>query len=198
MANQTVAATQKPFLRAIGFTKATGLYEVLFPFFLIWALFFAILSKTKMFSESKDINGLISFFVASLVVVFPGVREYITTMLPYVTGYIIVLFLLVMVFLVAGASPEDIAKGIRDRRAYLIILGLLILLFIIPITQVLGPQVAPPAVREDGGNATGGGATEPGELSNWAVYVLSSPPVVGMMVLTVVFTITIYTLLQED
>lgn len=197
-------AGEKPFIQAIGWTKATGMYEVVLPLFLIWALLYAVLANTKVLSEANDLNALVAFVVALMVVLVPKAREYITLLVPYVTVYILILFSIVLAYLAAGASVEDLSKSITDRRAYLVLFGILLLLFILPLTQIFGEELSPSAVSENvtaGGNGGGEKTTAEKvsamEMQERVVYLLSSPPVVGMMVLVAVFGISTYTLVGE-
>lgn len=202
-------AAEKPFLQAIGFTKATGMYEIVFPFFLMWGFSFAILQKTQALSESKDLNAFLAFFIAMTVIFFPTARNYITHMIPYITIYILVIFLVALAYMAVGAGTEDIRTALQDERAYIILLVLLVILFLAPLAQVLGPTVSPG--EGGGGNATTGGGgfgIEPGEgtlqdiydmgMGERIRYFLASPPVVGMMVMLSVFAVSIYVLLKGD
>lgn len=200
-------AAEKPFLQAIGFTKATGMYEIVFPFFLIWGFSFAILQKTQALSESKDLNAFLAFFIAMSVIFFPTARAYIIRMVPYITVYILAIFLIALAYMAVGAGTEDIRKALQDERAYIILLVLLVIIFFIPLAQVLGPTVSP---GRGGGNATTGGGgfgLEPGEVTLQDIYnmkmgerlryFLASPPVVGMIVMLSVFAVSIYALLKD-
>lgn len=194
-------AAEKPFIQAIGFTKSTGMYEVVFPFLLIWGFMYAILTKTKMLSENNDLNAMLAFFIAMIVIVFPVARDYIARLIPYITIYIMVLFLIVLAYLSVGANTEDVRKALQDERAYIVLLVLLIILIFIPLAQVMGPSVSP------GGNQTTAFGPQPGEgsieeqmigmeMGQRVRYLLASPPVVGMIVMTSVFAVAIYALLK--
>lgn len=103
-----------PLQNAITFFKDFGLFDVVLPFLLIFALIFAILEKTKILGTEKvkgeditkrNLNTIIAFVIAMLVVATNKVVTAINTALPNIV-FIIVAFvaflLMVGVFFPTG------------------------------------------------------------------------------------------------
>ena len=86
-----------PLQNAIIFFKDFGLFDVVLPFLLIFALIFAILEKTRILgTEGKDLpkrnlNTIVAFVIAMLVVATNKVVTAINTALPNIV-FIIVAF----------------------------------------------------------------------------------------------------------
>ncbi len=101
------------------FFKQLGIYDVVLPFILVFTIMFAILERTKIFGiekikdteyTKKNLNAMVAFVVAFLVVASSKLVETITK----VSSEIIVLLLLVVFFLMlvgAFRTHEDIKKG---------------------------------------------------------------------------------------
>lgn len=102
------------------FFKQLGVYDVLLPFILVFTIMFAILERTKLFGTEtgpekkeftkKNLNAMVAFVTAFLVVASSKLVETITK----VSSEIIVLLLLVVFFLMLVGtfrSKTDIEKG---------------------------------------------------------------------------------------
>ncbi len=96
----------------ITFFQTIGIYDVVLPFLLTFSIVFAILDKTRIFGEEptqkgmprKQINAIIAFSVAFLVLASAQLVEAITT----VSARMVVLMLLVVSFLMlAGMFFKD-------------------------------------------------------------------------------------------
>lgn len=113
-----------------------GIFKFFLPFILMFAIFYGLLSKTKIFGDpSKDagvtkINAIVSFVAAMFIMIFPttntfvmgGVNFAIDTFLGQFVGGALIFFVVVIVFLMILfmiASPfkkegdkDDIPKNI--------------------------------------------------------------------------------------
>ncbi len=111
----------------LDFFKELGVYDVVLPFILVFTIMFAILEKTKLFGTEKvkdvqytkkNLNAMMSFVVAFLVVASSKLVEAITK----VSSEIIVLLLLVVFFLMMVGTfytKEDIEKeGVALKDAW--------------------------------------------------------------------------------
>jgi hypothetical protein len=102
----------------LDFFKELGVYDVVLPFILVFTIMFAILEKTKVFGTEgekkftkKNLNAMVSFVIAFLVVASSKIVEAITK----VSSEIIVLLLLVVFFLMMVGTfytKEEIDKGV--------------------------------------------------------------------------------------
>ena len=127
----------------ITFFQKIGIYDVVLPFLLTFALVFAILEKTKIFGTEKvrdekgneieytrkTLNSLIAFVIAFIVVASSQIVEAITT----ISSQIIIVILLVVFFLVAVGifygKEEDVAleKKSGARTFFMVIVFIAIL-----------------------------------------------------------------------
>lgn len=102
------------------FFKELGVYDVVLPFILVFTIMFAILERTKVFGTEKgpkdteytkkNLNAMVSFVIAFMVVASSKLVETITK----VSSEIVVLLLLVVFFLMLIASfrsHEELSKG---------------------------------------------------------------------------------------
>ncbi|PIN75372.1 hypothetical protein COV18_04250 [Candidatus Woesearchaeota archaeon CG10_big_fil_rev_8_21_14_0_10_37_12] len=101
------------------FFKQLGVYDVLLPFLLVFTVMFAILERTKLFGTEggsdnkkytkKNLNAMVSFVVAFLVIASSKLVETITK----VSSEIVVLLMLIVFFLMMVGtfySSADIDK----------------------------------------------------------------------------------------
>lgn len=126
----------------LNFFKELGVYDIVLPFILVYTIMFAILEKTKLFGTEtvkgehytkKNLNAMVSFVVAFLVVASSKLVETITA----ISSQIIVLLLLVVFFLMlvgSFVSTKDITeKGVGGAldRGWRILFGIIIFIGII-------------------------------------------------------------------
>lgn len=103
----------------LDFFKQLGVYDVLLPFILVFTIMFAILERTKLFGiekfdnkeyTKKNLNAMVAFVTAFLVVASSKLVETITK----VSSEIIILLLLLVFFLMLVGTfrtYEEIGKG---------------------------------------------------------------------------------------
>ncbi len=100
----------------IEFFRELGVYDVVLPFILVFSIMYAILERTQLFGTEgkekltrKNLNAMIAFVIAFLVVASSKLVEVITQ----VSSQIIIVVLLVVFFLMLVGtfmSKEDIEK----------------------------------------------------------------------------------------
>jgi len=83
--------------------------DIVLPFLLVFALFFAILEKSRILGEDKhQINAIISFVVAALLVGFSNYVVMIQKFMIFLVICLIILFVLMMIYgFVAGTGKDD-------------------------------------------------------------------------------------------
>ena len=126
----------------LNFFKDLGVYDIVLPFILVYTIMFAILEKTKLFGTEtvkgeaytkKNLNAMVSFVVAFLVVASSKLVETITA----ISSQIIILLLLVVFFLMLIGSfvtTKDITdKGVGGAldRGWRILFGVIIFIGIV-------------------------------------------------------------------
>jgi len=103
----------------VDFFRQLGVYDVILPFILVFTIMFAILERTKIFGTEgpkekeltkKNLNAMVSFVIAFLVVASSKLVATITK----VSSEIVVLLLVIVFFLMMVGSfrtHEEIKKG---------------------------------------------------------------------------------------
>lgn len=110
----------------IEFFHKLGIYDVLLPFLLVFTIMFAILERTQLFGfeevddkkyTKKNLNAMVSFVTAFLVVASSKLVEIITQ----VSAQLIVLLLLIVFFLMLVGTfytHEEVKKGLTLEGAW--------------------------------------------------------------------------------
>ena len=74
-----------------------GFFSYLLPFLLLFALIFGIMTRVKVFKESKGINGIIAFVVALMALQFDFVPRFFAEIFPLVgVGLAVILVIIIL------------------------------------------------------------------------------------------------------
>ena len=141
-----------PLGKAIEFFREFGLFDIVLPFLLIFAIMFAVLEKTRILGvnkvdghdiPNKNLNAMVAFVIGMLVVAASNIVGVLNEALPN----IILLLVVVISFLVLIGSLQK--TGEMDlgetHKGYSMFFGFVILLGVLFI--FLG------AIRNDGGKS---------------------------------------------
>ena len=112
--------------------QATGVYEYLLPFLLVFSIIFAILEKIMIFGKTKDgepktnINIVVSMIMGALLVAQPQIVLLINQFLPKVSLMIIVILMFLIVLGIFGKDYSGDWGGVAMLVALVVvILGIL-------------------------------------------------------------------------
>lgn len=130
-----------PLQNAITFFKDFGLFDVVIPFLLVFALIFAILEKTRILGTEKikgedvpkrNLNTIVAFVIGMLVVATNKIVSAINTALPNIV-LIIVSFIafLMMVGVFVGTGELNFAKEHPRFTMGFIVVSLILLILIV-------------------------------------------------------------------
>jgi hypothetical protein len=114
----------------ITFLQSPVLTKFVYPFLLIFFIIFAILEKSKILGENKQINALVSFVIGFIFVsaVFP--KEMGTNLILFLTIAIIVVFVVLVLwgFIMGeeGLKFASMSKGLRWAIGILIVVAVTI------------------------------------------------------------------------
>jgi len=88
---------------------STILSQFVFPWVLIFTLVFAILEKTKVTGENKQINAIISFAVAVIFIAVKPARDAIGELVPFLAVFAVILliFMILYGFVLQGEVKID-------------------------------------------------------------------------------------------
>ncbi len=113
-----------PLANAIQFFKNFGLFDVVLPFLLVFAIVFAILEKTRILGTEgkkedqipkKNLNSMVSFVIALFVVASNQIVNAITTALPNIVLLVIVAVSFLMLVGVFATTNEFSLKGEHEN-----------------------------------------------------------------------------------
>lgn len=86
-----------------------GVYDVIFPYLIVFTIFFGILQKVQLFGKSenvRNINVVVAFVTAFFVLRVPWIIETIKQFLPRVSLLVIVLLMILLILGIFGTSAE--------------------------------------------------------------------------------------------
>ena len=139
------------------FLEGIGLLEYFLPvfsFLLVFAIFYAILQKTKILGANKGVDALASFTVGILFLFSQGALKLINIVTPWFALFLIMVVLLVLIFMFLGVKEETIIEATKTPTVYIPILGVIIVIFLFAIGTVFNPQLSPYDQTGDDTNKT--------------------------------------------
>ncbi len=181
------------FSDALGLLTRSGIYEVIVPFILVYAVVYAVMNRTELV-KGKELQSIISLAIAIGVVVSPTARVFIATLVPYFTGFGMVLFMLAFVLLMGGMKTEEIFRIVKfEEWRWLLILAIAIVLLFVVMASAF-PDVSSANIERIAQEENKSVAEKVEELSagERAVFFLSLPQVLGLIVLFFIFAISAY------
>jgi len=143
----SVQAQFSPVENALNLLRQFGFFQVVLPILLIFAIFYGILLKTKLFGDpekteqpwSKPVSAIVSFVAAFFVVSSTEVVENINILLPQSAFVILIGVLLLMLLVMFGAySPET---TLSSGWAKAIVAGIIIFVFLGVVDTAFGISI---------------------------------------------------------
>ncbi len=119
------------FREVIGFFEKLGVYDVILPFILVFTIVFAIFERTKVFGTEKvndvefpkkNLNAMVAFVIAFLVVASAQIVGIINSALPMI---VILLFLGVFFLLLVGifySEKEEVLLSSPWKMMFMVIM----------------------------------------------------------------------------
>ncbi len=195
------SATMATLAEGITVLYKLGFYQTVFPFLLILALMYGLLSKTKPFGDSKAINIIISFIVAMFFTALVRSSLFLANLLPIFTAFLVILLLVMLIFMFIGVPAENITEAIKQPAGYVTLIALFVILIFVVLSQTFPEQalIGQPELAEQYN------ITEPTEgreglvyfLSQQATAIILSPPILGLIILLTLFAIASYFITRE-
>ena len=107
-----------------------GFFDLLFPFLLIFALVFGILTRIKLFKDNKAVNVIIALGIALMSLQFEGGPRFFSEIFPRLgIGLIVILVLLILTGLFADPDSPLINY---------VLLGISVIVAIVVLVQTAG------------------------------------------------------------
>ena len=121
-----------------------SLLSKLSPLFIFLVVFFglyAVLTKVKILGSSKEINLMMSFVMALIFMLTPGVSQVIILATPWLVILFFMVLVIVTLFLFVGVK-EDVVSGVfKDSGVAWFIIIVVVLVFGFVLSQVYGPII---------------------------------------------------------
>lgn len=95
----------------------------IFGFLFVFVVVYAILTSTKILGDSKWINLLTSFILASIFSVVSSAQEYLQNVTPW---FVILMISLFFILLIIGLSQKKIGDVIGTKFVWIIVIVLII------------------------------------------------------------------------
>lgn len=104
--------------------------KFILPFLLIWTIVFAILGKTKLLGENKQVDSIVAFVIGFIFVAALEPKEIVSNLILFLTVAIIVMFvgLLLWGFVSGGTEIKIETTWLKWVTGIVIILALIIAL----------------------------------------------------------------------
>ncbi len=124
-----------------------GVYDVLLPFLLVFAIVFATLEKTAILGKDKsNINAIVAVVTGLLLVVQRGIVDTINIFLPRISLLIVVILMgLLVISMIAGKEFDGIKGGSFAIGVIIIIIAVI---FSLVTPQSGGPIWLTPADKQ--------------------------------------------------
>lgn len=102
--------------------------EQVLPFLLVFTLVFAILDKTKILGDRRQISAIIAFVIGLLLIAFPAPRNIIVGLMPLLAVLAVILLVFLMLYGFVGGGTGE--KWMKITFGILIGLALIIAIFV--------------------------------------------------------------------
>ncbi len=132
-----------PFQNALDLLRNFGFFSVILPLILVFAVFFAVLEKTKIFEDVDNrqiINTIISFIAAFFVISSTPVVDAINSILPSASLLLIISMLILMLLAFWGFKTESMF-GQGTPKIAIVGVTILILVFLMMIDLATNIQI---------------------------------------------------------
>lgn len=119
-------------------------------FILVFVIVYAFFEKAKALGESKELHALAAFVLAILFVLVRPLREFVTT----VTPWIVVLFLLIIFVLlgvmIIGFKEKDITSYVSDNPGVTVaVVVIILIIFIAGLSSVFPDDIGLPGEDDE-------------------------------------------------
>jgi len=187
---------------AVGLLEKLGFYDTVFPFILIFAGTYAMLTKFKPFGEMKSINGLIAFAIAMFFISMVRAVAFVRALMPTITIFLVMIVVALLIFTFMGIKGETISNVLTQETAGWATILLVFIIIILSVVSQVFPEasiaIQNPVLAQqlNVSSASGGGATSSEQASAFlfaqTMSIIFSPMVLGMIIMLLVFGIAIY------
>jgi len=172
-------------------------FDIIFAPLLVFALFFAILQKTKGISSAPGINALVAAIAAFFILLSETAIQIVNFMVPWFAVAIVFIVLLLLIFQMFGATDKNLYSALTgDTTIIWTILGLGIVIILAAFGTVLGQNVGP--YLNDGGVIAANGSTNvaTADFQTNVTATLFHPKILGMLVIFGIIIMAVFLLTE--
>jgi hypothetical protein len=182
-------------------TGVLSYFSIIFPAILVFAIVYALLSKTKILGENRVLHATIAIFLAFMVMLSRDIAEIINFGAPWFVLVFVFMVLILLIYRFMGASEADLTNFIKtDRPIAWFIFAISIIIVISSISHIYGQRLLE---QTDGENLTISEAQELAKEADGTTYrselykTFFSPKILGLIFIFLVATFTIAMLTRE-
>ncbi len=180
------------FLGAIEVLSSLGFYAYIFPFILIFAITYGILTSFKPFGSDQRVNLIVATVTGFLFISLSSAVAFMNMFMPFFMIALIIFLFVLMAFKFGGVSEETIVKTLQHPAGYGLILGVLVIIIAVTVTYTQ-PQIFDivQPINESEVSPEGFALT-PEALMKQTTQTLYHPTIIGIIIMFVVFAVTVY------
>ncbi|MBS3124460.1 hypothetical protein J4437_07585 [Candidatus Woesearchaeota archaeon] len=166
-------------------------FSVIFPVLLVFAIVYALLSKTKAIGEAPHINALVAIVVALVILLSDKAIKIINNMIPWFAVAVIFFILMIFLFKMFGMQDETLITAVKDKSVYWTIIGICLAIFAAAAGSVFGQD----ALEAGTGEATtdsieaADGSTASSDFQSNIWSIMKNTKILGM---AIIFTIAVF------
>ncbi len=113
------------FLSGLTLLESTGFIGVVVPLILVSLIVYAVLAKTQVLGENVAVNVVIAFLVGLVFASVLPATKFLSDILPFATGLLVIIFLVFMLLKFTGA--ESMTKTVSIIGFSVFLIGILII-----------------------------------------------------------------------
>ncbi len=185
---------------ALGTMENMGLFDVILPLILIFALIFGVLEKTKIISDKAVVNVIIASAIAFIFTSFIKAGRFLRLMTPMIIGMLVVLLFIFLIFRFIGVKEEQLVGAFKKSIVtYGLVIGLVILFVFVAMNtafpELTAPQLQPRGTMNASSNAT---MTQQQIFQQQMSDTLLNPVVIAMIVMLLTFTVAAFMIVRKN
>ena len=121
-------------------TSIISFLSPVFIFLFLFAVFFALMRKFKIFGEkSENLSSIAALALSFLIVLSTPGRTVVATMTPMIAVVFVLVFLAFLFFMFLGVKDEDMVSVTKHSSFQTVFIIIFIVIFLISLTQAFGP-----------------------------------------------------------
>ena len=172
--NAAINMTANPLGNSIQLLQNFGFFQVILPMLLIFAVFYAVLIKTKVLGDAdeghvKGLCALVSFIAAFMVISYSPVVVLLQPLLAQASLLLVIVMLILMILAFVGFDTESISGKPSPWMWIIVAIFIVIFLGILDVSGLYIPGIHQIVLAFAGQSAIGGELVITQEAWNWII-----------------------------